>query len=234
MREQLGWFDHAFGVVDRASADAIGGSKLLRELCLVTVRNASAGAGSQGRYLQLPSSYLRFLAPGDEPGLGQGASGVRISSRTPEALRELDAVVGTSSPPDRRVLSVSATAAGEGERAARDAAYAGWLSDRGRGEGDGLRLLDVATIEICAPAQEIAPGVRLLEAAGFAVAADGGTVTAYDGVVTLELRASESHGLRRIVFPLSQAPGQERAEQLGSSLLLLGPAATAVWEIPAV
>lgn len=255
MREQLAWLDHAFGVVDRETADAIEASPLLRDLCLVTVRTVSTGDRSwHGRYLVLPFSYLEFFAPGDDPGLGEGASGLGVSTRTPGALGRIRAAVdaldpaavaGTEHREDedgsrvpwfdfcevslaaRPVLSAWAMEyVGSDDRARRAGRYAEW-----QGERD-LRLLDVTTIEIDAPAEEIPRAACLLEAAGFDVALEGGTLTARDAGVTIELRASDAHGLRRLVFGLSTAPGTERAERLGRSLLLLGPEATAIWEFP--
>lgn len=252
----MAWFDHAYGVIDRTTADAIEHSELLREVCLVTVRTVSTGERSwHGRYLLLPSTCLEFFGPGDEPELSDGATGVALSTRGAGGVRAIAESVGALEPPadvgsqhrqqedgtrvpwfdfcevslpERPTLSAWAMEyVAEDDRATRASRYAEWMAERP------LRLLDVATVEIDAPAEEIRRAGRLLEVAGFDVDASGGTVLARDAAVTLELRASDSPGLRRLVFGLSAPPGEERAEALGGSLLVLGPDATAVWEFPA-
>jgi hypothetical protein len=79
---QLLFFNHAYGVLDRETADAIEGSAYLREFANFQVRTTT-GAGGQtwtGRYLMGRETYLELFGVGDLPGqdanLGSGGMGV--------------------------------------------------------------------------------------------------------------------------------------------------------------
>ncbi|GHF41236.1 hypothetical protein FNH07_29685 [Amycolatopsis bartoniae] len=79
---QLLFFNHAFGVLDRETADAIENSAYLREFANFQLRTTT-GAGGQtwtGRYLMGRETYLELFGAGDVPGqdgnLGAGGLGV--------------------------------------------------------------------------------------------------------------------------------------------------------------
>jgi hypothetical protein len=79
---QLLFFNHAYGVLDRETADAIEGSGYLREFANFQLRTTT-GAGGQtwtGRYLMGRETYLELFGVGDLPGqdanLGSGGMGV--------------------------------------------------------------------------------------------------------------------------------------------------------------
>ncbi|MFD5627573.1 DUF5829 family protein [Streptomyces sp. NPDC127072] len=79
---QLLFFNHAYGVLDRETADAIEHSDYLREFANFQVRTTT-GAGGQtwtGRYLMGRETYLELFGVGDLPGpdgaFGAGGMGV--------------------------------------------------------------------------------------------------------------------------------------------------------------
>ncbi|MEU0191699.1 DUF5829 family protein [Streptomyces afghaniensis] len=79
---QLLFYNHAYGVLDRETADAIEHSDYLRDFANFQVRTTT-GAGGQtwtGRYLMGRETYLELFGIGDVPGkdgtLGAGGMGV--------------------------------------------------------------------------------------------------------------------------------------------------------------
>ncbi|MEV7451137.1 DUF5829 family protein [Streptomyces nigra] len=79
---QLLFYNHAYGVLDRETADAIEHSAYLREFANFQVRTTT-GAGGQvwtGRYLMGRETYLELFGVGDLPGpdgvLGAGGLGL--------------------------------------------------------------------------------------------------------------------------------------------------------------
>jgi hypothetical protein len=78
------YFNHAYGVLDRETADAIEDSAYLREFANFQVRTTT-GAGGQtwtGRYLMGRETYLELFGVGDLPGQDGtlGAAGMGIST----------------------------------------------------------------------------------------------------------------------------------------------------------
>jgi hypothetical protein len=81
---QLLFFNHAYGVFDRETADAIEHSSYLRDFANFQVRTTT-GAGGQvwtGRYLMGRETYLELFGVGDVPGqdgvLGAGGMGLSV------------------------------------------------------------------------------------------------------------------------------------------------------------
>ncbi|MEV7341932.1 DUF5829 family protein [Streptomyces sp. NPDC093544] len=81
---QLLFYNHAYGVLDRETADAIEHSDYLREFANFQVRTTT-GAGGQtwtGRYLMGRETYLELFGVGDLPGQDGafGSTGMGIST----------------------------------------------------------------------------------------------------------------------------------------------------------
>ncbi|MGA5894202.1 DUF5829 family protein [Streptomyces venetus] len=81
---QLLFYNHAYGVFDRATADAIEHSAYLRDFANFQVRTTT-GAGGQtwtGRYLMGRETYLELFGVGDVPGKDGtlGAAGMGVSA----------------------------------------------------------------------------------------------------------------------------------------------------------
>jgi len=81
---QLLFYNHAYGVLDRETADAIEHSAYLREFANFQVRTTT-GAGGQtwtGRYLMGRETYLELFGVGDLPGQDGafGSTGMGIST----------------------------------------------------------------------------------------------------------------------------------------------------------
>lgn len=81
---QLLYYNHAYGVLDRETADAIEHSAYLREFANFQVRTTT-GAGGQtwtGRYLLGRETYFELFGAGDLPGqdgvIGAGGMGVSV------------------------------------------------------------------------------------------------------------------------------------------------------------
>jgi hypothetical protein len=81
---QLLFFNHAYGVFDRTTADAIEHSDYLREFANFQVRTTTGAGGETwtGRYLLGHQTYLELFGIGDVPGKdGQlGAAGMGVST----------------------------------------------------------------------------------------------------------------------------------------------------------
>jgi hypothetical protein len=79
---QLLFFNHAYGVFDRETADAIEHSTYLRDFANFQVRTTTGTGGQQwtGRYLMGHETYLELFGVGDVPGqdgtLGSGGMGL--------------------------------------------------------------------------------------------------------------------------------------------------------------
>ncbi|MFD7391388.1 DUF5829 family protein [Streptomyces sp. NPDC059852] len=79
---QLLYFNHAYGVLDRETADAIEHSAYLREFANFQVRTTTGADGQvwTGRYLMGRETYLELFGVGDVPGqdgeLGAGGLGI--------------------------------------------------------------------------------------------------------------------------------------------------------------
>jgi len=93
---QLLFFNHAYGVLDRETADAIEHSTYLREFANFQVRTTTgAGQTWTGRYLMGRETYLELFGEGDLPGqdaaLGSGGMGISTerSGDLPTVLQRL-------------------------------------------------------------------------------------------------------------------------------------------------
>ncbi|MER8222421.1 DUF5829 family protein [Streptomyces sp. NPDC094143] len=79
---QLLYYNHAYGVLDRETADAIEHSAYLRDFANFQVRTTTGSGGQTwtGRYLMGRETYLELFGAGDLPGkdatLGAGGMGV--------------------------------------------------------------------------------------------------------------------------------------------------------------
>ncbi|TDC20117.1 hypothetical protein E1265_22810 [Streptomyces sp. 8K308] len=81
--DQLLFYNHAYAVVDRETADAIEHSEFLREFADFEVRTTTGGDFTwTGRYLYGHETYLEFFGEGDLPGQDAefGSSGLGIST----------------------------------------------------------------------------------------------------------------------------------------------------------
>ncbi|GGL76540.1 hypothetical protein GCM10010129_20350 [Streptomyces fumigatiscleroticus] len=91
---QLLYYNHAYGVLDRETADAVEHSAYLRDFANFQVRTTT-GAGGQtwtGRYLMGRETYLELFGVGDPPGQdgSLGSAGMGLST---ERAGDLDTVV---------------------------------------------------------------------------------------------------------------------------------------------
>ena len=102
---QLLFFNHAYGVLDRETADAIEHSAYLREFADFQVRTTTGSDGQTwtGRYLMGRETYLELFGVGDLPGkdsalgsAGMGVSTERAGDRAKaiERLRDLGVTAG--------------------------------------------------------------------------------------------------------------------------------------------
>jgi Family of unknown function (DUF5829) len=77
---QLLFYNHAYGVLDRETADAIEHSDYLPEFGAFQVRTTTGSQGSwTARYLYGRETYVEFFGPGDAPGTQLGSTGMGIS-----------------------------------------------------------------------------------------------------------------------------------------------------------
>ncbi|WP_371679910.1 DUF5829 family protein [Streptomyces sp. NBC_01276] len=83
---QLLYYNHAYGVLDRETADAIEHSAYLRDFADFQVRTTTGSGGETwtGRYLMGRETYLELFGVGDVPGQDGtlGAGGLGISAET--------------------------------------------------------------------------------------------------------------------------------------------------------
>jgi hypothetical protein len=80
---QLLFYNHAYAVVDRETADAVENSAYLRDFANFEVRTTTGGSFSwKGRYLYGAQTYLELFSVGDLPGQDAnfGSSGLGIST----------------------------------------------------------------------------------------------------------------------------------------------------------
>ncbi|MEV7415251.1 DUF5829 family protein [Streptomyces sp. NPDC089919] len=81
---QLLFYNHAYGVLDRETADAIEHSPYLKEFANFQVRTTTGAGGEKwtGRYLMGRQTYLELFGVGDVPGpdgtLGAGGMGLSV------------------------------------------------------------------------------------------------------------------------------------------------------------
>ncbi|MEU0730123.1 DUF5829 family protein [Streptomyces sp. NPDC006140] len=82
--QQSLFYNHAYGVLDRATADAIEHSSYLREFAHFQVRTTTGSGGQTwtGRYLMGRETYLELFGVGDLPGKDGtlGAAGLAVST----------------------------------------------------------------------------------------------------------------------------------------------------------
>ncbi|MET9696748.1 DUF5829 family protein [Streptomyces sp. NPDC006529] len=81
---QLLFYNHAYGVLDRETADAVERSAYLRDFANFQVRTTTGAGGEKwtGRYLMGRETYLELFGVGDVPGqdglLGAGGMGLSV------------------------------------------------------------------------------------------------------------------------------------------------------------
>ncbi|MEW2356885.1 DUF5829 family protein [Spirillospora sp. NPDC029432] len=80
-RPQLLFFNHAYGVLDRVTADAVEHSAYLREFAHFQVRTTTGTGGVtwKGRYLFGRETYFELFGVGDLPDTGYGSAGMAVS-----------------------------------------------------------------------------------------------------------------------------------------------------------
>ncbi|MFB4313439.1 DUF5829 family protein [Actinomadura sp. 21ATH] len=80
-RSQLMFFNHAYGVIDRVTADAVEHSAYLREFANFQVRTTTGTGGVTwtGRYLYGRETYFELFGVGDLPDTGYGSAGLAVS-----------------------------------------------------------------------------------------------------------------------------------------------------------
>jgi Family of unknown function (DUF5829) len=77
---QLLFYNHAYGVLDRETADAIEHSDYLREFGNFEVRTTTGEQGTwTGRYLYGRETYVEFFGPGDLPDTTVSSAGMGVS-----------------------------------------------------------------------------------------------------------------------------------------------------------
>ncbi|NUS73780.1 MAG: hypothetical protein HOQ05_10285 [Corynebacteriales bacterium] len=82
-QRQLLFYNHAYSVVDRETADAIENSAYLREFANFEVRTTTGGGITwKGRYLKGRETYVELFAEGDLPGQDAefGSAGMAVST----------------------------------------------------------------------------------------------------------------------------------------------------------
>ncbi|MEV6711097.1 DUF5829 family protein [Lentzea sp. NPDC051208] len=92
---QLLYYNHAWGTLDRATADAVEHSRYLREFADFEVRTTTGADGKvwTGRYLRGRETYLEIFGLGDVPGRdGQlGSAGLGLSTERDGDIEKLGA-----------------------------------------------------------------------------------------------------------------------------------------------
>ncbi|MFI7641720.1 DUF5829 family protein [Nonomuraea sp. NPDC049400] len=82
-QKQLLFYNHAYSVVDRATADAVENSAYLREFANFEVRTTTGGGMTwKGRYLKGRETYMELFGEGDLPGQDAlfGSAGLAVST----------------------------------------------------------------------------------------------------------------------------------------------------------
>lgn len=90
---QLLYYNHAYGVVDRETADAVEHSAYIREFANFQVRTTTGAGGETwtGRYLYGRETYVELFGVGDVPGTSLGNTGMGVST---ERDGDMDTVAG--------------------------------------------------------------------------------------------------------------------------------------------
>ncbi|MCP3803735.1 DUF5829 family protein [Allokutzneria sp. A3M-2-11 16] len=92
--KQVSFYNHAYAVVDRETADAVEHSRYLRDFANVEVRTSSGGGLTwTGRYLYGRETYFELFGVGDLPGKdGElGSAGLAVSTENAGELAKVDA-----------------------------------------------------------------------------------------------------------------------------------------------
>ncbi|MGV9880353.1 DUF5829 family protein [Streptomyces sp. NPDC003006] len=81
-QEQLLFYNHAYGVLDRETADAVEHSPYLRKFADFEVRTTTGSDGHTwtGRYLKGRETYLEIFGVGDVPDTPLGSTGMGVST----------------------------------------------------------------------------------------------------------------------------------------------------------
>lgn len=92
---QLLYYNHAWGTLDRATADAVEHSRYLQDFADFEVRTTTGADGKvwTGRYLRGRETYLEILGPGDVPGKDgePGSAGLGLSTEHDGDIEKLKA-----------------------------------------------------------------------------------------------------------------------------------------------
>jgi Family of unknown function (DUF5829) len=264
---QLLFYNHSYGVFDRATADAVEHSEYLREFANFTVRTTTGAGGVQwtGRYLTGRETYLELFGVGDLPGQDGtlGTAGLGLSTELDGDLatvsQNLADLGGTPIPflqtrdfgdgiPVPWFDAVLPTEVYDSFGAWGMEWRPEYFADpRGNTEppsfpGDVGRerylsdvyqdrlMRDVTGIHIAMTQLDLDSTTPLLRAGGFAVHTVPGGVLATRGGTTMRFDAvpREQAGMKQVEFSLNR-PVRRHVEQLGTSTLVVGPGARAVW-----
>ncbi|MFI7133542.1 DUF5829 family protein [Nonomuraea sp. NPDC050153] len=105
---QLLFYNHAYSVVDRETADAVENSTYLREFANFEVRTTTGGGLTwKGRYLKGRETYIELFGEGDLPGQDAlfGSAGLAVSTERVGDLAKVTAALkaqGISDPAEYR------------------------------------------------------------------------------------------------------------------------------------
>src|SRR4051794_13137796 len=247
--------DHVYAVVDAATADAIEHSDLLHRISQLDVQVVESGDRSwRGRYLRGRRTYVEIFGPDDLAGAPDRACGLGLATRRRGDLDAISARMGEAAERADRGTN-SREFDGEVhpwfdylEVSGETAVLSTWVMEYLRDPTDdagrvarfeewaptttGPLLGDLTRAEVDAVQGDIELAVPLLQAAGFDVRSDDGSVVASDGHATVALRSCTAalSGMRRLEFLLSSPPDEVVVEELGRSTFALGPGERAVWE----
>ncbi|GAA3221974.1 hypothetical protein GCM10020216_033840 [Nonomuraea helvata] len=103
-QKQLLFYNHAYSVVDRETADAVENSAYLREFANFEVRTTTGGGMTwKGRYLKGRETYIELFGEGDLPGQDAlyGSAGLGVSTERTGDLAKVTtqlAALGISDP----------------------------------------------------------------------------------------------------------------------------------------
>ncbi|MFC4852018.1 DUF5829 family protein [Actinophytocola glycyrrhizae] len=266
---QLLHYNHAYGVLDHETADAVEHSAYLRRFADFELRTTTGDEGQTwtGSYLLGRETYLELFKAGDLPGQDSrpGSGGLALSTEHANELPEVTDELrdeGVAAPiefsqtrdfGDGRPVpwfdSVLTTQQydtfGAWAMEYRPEYFADPRSEteppshpgdvgRERYLPDDYRrhlMRDVTGVRIAVTAQDLANTVPLLRAGDFVVLRRHGGVVAHGKGTTLRFDVVPAHrtGLRQVEMSLNRAPGYRHEERLGRSVLVVGPAARAVW-----
>ncbi|RDI26589.1 hypothetical protein DFR72_107230 [Lentzea flaviverrucosa] len=92
---QLLYYNHAWGTLDRATADAVEHSRYLKDFADLEVRTTTGADGKvwTGRYLRGRETYMEIFGPGDVPGKDgePGSAGLGLSTEHDGDIEKLKA-----------------------------------------------------------------------------------------------------------------------------------------------